>query len=135
VRDKVPSSYPGVRAAQLNRYALVMNPLLSTVIVLILTSCATADNGSMPSSWITTESSIEGIHEYNYEFCLNIKAKQKNQDCEKGAGNPFKHELEPGYKVYRYKTSPESWKEFSGSAGFVLVIKSKVVDEITTAIQ
>jgi hypothetical protein len=123
-------------AAYARRYAPeVMKLLFPVLTALLLSGCATPDGPRIPTSWITRESSIEEIWEHYYELCLSVKEKWKSYDCHMGTGNPFKHELGQGYKVYRYRSPPDSWEEFSGAAGFVLVVNGKVIDEINTLIQ
>jgi hypothetical protein len=118
-----------------------MKTLCSILTVLIVTGCAVAHDAGVPRSWLTTQASIEDIHEYYYSLCTNLSKEQVlfdgrshaiNLHCKKGEGNPFKHKLEPGSKIYRYRSPEESWAQLAGSAGFALVENGKIVDVIET---
>ena len=76
-------------------------------------------------------------------MCVNLNKKhvlidgqphEMNLHCKKGEGNPFKHKLEPGAEIYRYRSPDESWAQLAGSAGFALVRHGKIVDVIETTV-
>jgi hypothetical protein len=120
-----------------------MTRVYSILATSILIGCAVTHAVDIPHSWITTEASIDDIHDYYYSLCLNLSKRQVyvngephsiNLDCKRGEGNPFKRELEPGSKIYRYRSPKEYWEQLAGSEGFVLVSNGKIVDVITTTV-
>jgi hypothetical protein len=114
------------------------------MIILLVSGCdAFGDKADIPRSWIEEEASINDIHEHDYSLCINLNQRLVliegehhpiNLNCKKGTGNPFKHALKPGYKVYRYNSPKEYWEGLSGSKGFVLEIDGEIVETITTTV-
>jgi hypothetical protein len=118
-----------------------MKYLYSIVATLVLGVGAFADEVDIPTSWITTEASVDDIHDHYFSFCINLSKRQVfidgtphpiNLNCKRGKGNPFKHSVEPGFKIYRYRSPDEYWAQLAGSEGFVLVSGGKIVEAITT---
>jgi hypothetical protein len=44
----------------------------------------------------------------------------------------FKRGIQPGDKIYDFASSPESWRNLAGRAGYVLVRDGKPVDTFVT---
>lgn len=112
------------------------------LILMFLASC-TVSRADIPRNWLIEEVTIEKIHEHFYSMCLslnerNIYIDEKmvpiKRSCEKGSGNPFNHDLTANYKVYRYDSPREYWKNLAGNRGFVLEINGKLVEAIETAV-
>lgn len=106
-------------------------------------SCCTFTKVDIPRSWITEEVNIEVIHQQSFSFCQSLSKKQVaiedklysiKINCKKGEGNPFKHSLKPGYRVFRFDSPKEYWEGLSGRRGFVLEIDGKLVETIMTSI-
>jgi hypothetical protein len=57
-----------------------------------------------------------------------------NKKCELGKGNVFKHDLEPGYKIYEFESPKECWESLAGSRGYALEIKGEIVEILVTAL-
>lgn len=119
----------------MKKYAVLM-------ILFFLNGCA-IQKDVVPRKWISGISNIEEIHEDNYSLCLSIQKLKVFQEgeyhptnikCNKGAGNPFKHPLKAGYKIYRYDSPKQYWEGLSGSRGFLLEIDGKIVESIETAV-
>ena len=112
------------------------------LMLIFLVSCA-ANKIDIPRQWILEEVTTETIHEHFYSMCLKLnersiyvdgKVVPINRKCEKGTGNPFKHETSEDYKIYRYRSPKEYWENLAGTEGFVLEINGRFVEVIETAV-
>ena len=118
-----------------------MNRILYPILIFLI-SCA-ANKIDIPRQWIIEEITIEDIHEHFYSMCLKLnersiyvegKVVPINRNCEKQVGNPFKHVLSAGYKVYLYDSPREYWRSLAGRRGFVLEVDGKLIETIETAV-
>lgn len=135
----------------------IMKLIKILTILLLLVGCASKPNikhsekNVISHSWITKLSSIEEIHEGNYNLCRAFpKTKHKDpnfvqeegksypledfiflkDECIKETGNPFSHSLKDGYKVYDYSGREGRRLE----TGYALVVDGVIVDVIVRMI-
>lgn len=99
-----------------------------------------SDKSVIPHAWLTTETSIDAINNLYSSFCKSrVRACKRPEvvtvlSCEKGeekktciiTGNPFKHPLTEGHKVYQFKNPKNSHYE----AGWALIIHGVIVEII-----
>lgn len=96
----------------------------------------------VPKSWLKSEVTIEDIHIYYYEFCQSLASRMHykgeehpiNEKCELGKGSVFKHDLEPGYKIYEFESPKECWEGLAGRRGYALEIKGEIVETLVTTL-
>jgi len=100
-----------------------------------LVTCSTVPKEDViPRSWMLEEITMQDYFDDDYSLCENL-SERVNINCVRGSGNPFKHKLSLGYKVYRYSTPKERWKSFSGHEGIALEIGGIIVETKTTTVQ
>ena len=97
-----------------------------------------SDKSVISHSWLTKKISIDDIHESENNICLfmeelevwvdNNKQEVNNKEskCIKKTGNPFKHELKKGYRVFEYRGREGRRLE----KGYALVVDGVIVEVI-----
>lgn len=61
-----------------------------------------------------------------------LESSPQLKDWEKTKWEPFLAELLPGDEVWRFRSPPHTWANFSGCAGYVVLRDGQIVRTLTT---